>query len=59
MTVPLTVTKAIAPLAAAVLHGLTGSYTSTALTTGAACTLAAALLLFSRPGGRSTSPPVG
>jgi MFS family permease len=59
MTVPLTVTKAIAPLAAAVLHGLTGSYTSTALTTGAACTLAAGLLLCSRPGGRSTGPPVG
>jgi predicted MFS family arabinose efflux permease len=55
MTVPLTVTKALAPLSAAALHGLTGDYTATAVTTGAACALAAVLLLWSRPGGQRTS----
>jgi predicted MFS family arabinose efflux permease len=45
MTVPLTVTKALGPLAAAALHSLTGSYTAMALATGTACTLAAALVL--------------
>lgn len=44
MTVPLTITKAVAPLAAAALHGLTGSYTTTAVATGTACALAAALV---------------
>jgi MFS family permease len=56
MTVPLTVTKALAPLAVAVLHGLTGSYTATAVTTGAACALAAALLTAARPAARNATP---
>ena len=44
MTVPLTVTKAIAPLGAAALHGLTGSYTAVAVTVAVACGAAAVLV---------------
>jgi hypothetical protein len=44
MTVPLTIPKALAPLAAAALHQASGTYTSVAVVTAAACATAAALL---------------
>jgi predicted MFS family arabinose efflux permease len=67
MTVPLTITKAVAPLAAAALHGITGSYTATAVATGAACALAATLLALTsrrhdgpaRPASRTGRPAAG
>jgi hypothetical protein len=45
MTVPLTITKALAPLGAAALHRATGSYTTVAISTAAACATAATLLV--------------
>jgi hypothetical protein len=45
MTVPLTITKAVAPLAAAALHNLSTGYTAMAAIAGAACMTAAVLVL--------------
>jgi predicted MFS family arabinose efflux permease len=42
LAVPLTITKALAPLGAAALYQLTGGYTAVALACAAACALAAA-----------------
>lgn len=43
MTIPLTITKALAPLAAAARHGLTGGYTAMTVVMGVACGPAALL----------------
>jgi predicted MFS family arabinose efflux permease len=56
LAVPLTVAKALAPLAAAALHDATGDYTATALAVAALCALAATTLVLPtrvwRPPGR-------
>jgi cyanate permease len=45
LAVPMTIAKALAPLAAAALRNATGSYTSTALGVAGLCVLAATALL--------------
>ena len=55
MTVPLTVTKALAPLAAAALHRLSGSYTAVAVCVAVACTAAALLVALPGSGRKSRS----
>jgi predicted MFS family arabinose efflux permease len=48
LAVPLTIAKALVPLAAAALRDATGSYTATALTVAGLCALAATALLVTR-----------
>jgi MFS family permease len=57
-TVPTTIAKAGAPLAAAALHTTAGSYTPVLLATAAACLLAAAGIAATPTSGADVDPPV-
>jgi predicted MFS family arabinose efflux permease len=56
LAVPLTIAKALAPLAAAALHDGTGNYTGVAAGTAGLCLIAAAALLRVRHRNNNTSP---